>query len=333
MRHRPGGQRRIPCLEDSRDCGVTDALLYDPARNAFQRPRPRESDPTLRRSIPLSIVSALVAVVLSAPVPIAAAGGGSTIAAAGDIACPHPCSAQRSTTRLIQRLNPTAVLALGDNQYQHGALKSYRRSYRPTWGRFQSITNPVPGNHDYETRGARGYYRYFGAPAHRRTGGYYSYDMGAWHFVALNSEVRTRAETRWLRRDLHADGHECELAYWHEPRFSSGVEHGGTRAVAGWWRILYRAGVDVVLNGHEHNYERFARLSPGGRKRRRGIREFVVGTGGGYLYRLGRPVHGSERRLVTHGVLSMELGPTRYRWRFIKTGGGVGDRGRTSCHR
>jgi Calcineurin-like phosphoesterase len=255
-----------------------------------------------------------------------------TIAAAGDIGCPrHPCRAQRATARIIERLNPNAVLTLGDNQYEHGAFSSFRRSYRPTWGAFRSITAPVPGNHDYETPRARGYFRYFGGAAHR-PGGYYSFNVGDWHIIALNSEVRSGAEKRWLRNDLHRDGHTCELAYWHEPRWSSGYVHGGTRLVAGWWRILFRAGADVVLNGHEHNYERFAPLSPGGRKRASGIREFVVGTGGEGLYGFGHRHHGSQRRLVTHGVLSLGLGRSSYSWRFLKTRGGTGDRGRTSCH-
>jgi acid phosphatase type 7 len=256
-----------------------------------------------------------------------------TITAAGDIACSGgPCRTNRQTARLVLRLSPTAALTLGDNQYEQGSLSSFRRSYRRTWGRFRPTTYPVPGNHDYETPGASGYYRYFGSASHRRHGGYYSYDIGDWHLVALNSEVQSARETRWLRRDLRHDGHTCELAYWHEPRWSSGVVHGGTEAVAGWWRILFRAGVDVVLNGHEHNYERFAPLTPSGRKAHRGIREFVVGTGGESLYQLGRPVHGSQRRLVRYGVLSMTLKSSGYSWRFVKTGGGVGDRGGSACH-
>jgi acid phosphatase type 7 len=288
----------------------------------------------LPRSRPHLVASALLlGVSLALPLVPGVAAAAPTVAAAGDIACPRPCSSQRQTARILGRLNPDAVLPLGDNQYLHGSLSSYRRSYGRTWGRFRAITRPVPGNHDYETRHARGYYRYFHRRAHRRTGGYYSYDLGRWHLVALNSEVRPSRETKWLRRDLRRDHSACDLVYWHEPRWSSGVEHGGSAAVAGWWHVLYHAGVDVVLNGHEHNYERFARLTPSGRKRRNGIREFVVGTGGYYLYGLGRPAHGSERRLVTHGVLALELDASRYRWRFLKAGGGVGDRGRTGCHR
>jgi predicted phosphodiesterase len=287
---------------------------------------------TVRPSLALIVASAVGTSVYAFIAAAPTADAAPTIAAAGDIACPRPCAPQRETARLTRRLHPDAVLALGDNQYNHGSLRTYRRSYAPTWGAFRSITYPVPGNHDYETRRARGYFRYFGRRAHRGTGGHYSFDIGAWHLVALNSEVRSRGETRWLRRDLHRDHHRCELAYWHEPRWSSGIEHGGTTAVAPWWRILYRQGVDVVLNGHEHNYERFAPMSPAGRKTSRGIREFVVGTGGYYLYSLGRAVHGSQRRHVTHGVLQMELRSSSYSWRFVKTRGGTGDRGNTACH-
>jgi hypothetical protein len=263
-----------------------------------------------------------------------AASAATAITAAGDIACPAaPCQANRQTARLVRRVSPAAALTLGDNQYDVGALSSFMTSYRRTWGAFKPITRPVPGNHDYETPGAAGYYGYFGHQARPAHGGYYSYDVGDWHLVALNSEVRSPAQTRWLRRDLRRDHHRCELAYWHEPRWSSGVVHGGTTAVAGWWRILFRAGVDVVLNGHEHNYERFAPMSPGGRKSRRGIREFVVGTGGESLYGLGPAVHGSERRIVAYGILAMALRPASYGWRFLRTSGGVGDHGTARCHR
>lgn len=256
-----------------------------------------------------------------------------TVVAAGDIACPrHPCDPQRRTARIIRRMNPRAVLPLGDNQYSRGSLSSYRHSYGPTWGKFRNRTYPVPGNHEYDTRAARGYFRYFKRRAHG-PGGYYSYNLGDWHLIALNSERRTGHQKRWLRKDLRRDRHRCELAYWHQPRWSSGREHGGTTAVAGWWKVLYRRGADVVLNGHEHNYERFARLSSRGRSRPNGVRQFVVGTGGYYLYGMGRSVRGSQRRVVKHGVLALHLGSAAYRWRFLVTGGGEADDGATKCHR
>lgn len=261
-----------------------------------------------------------------------ALAAGVDIVAAGDIACPrHPCRAQRRTARLIRRVDPGAVLTLGDNQYERGGLRDFRNSYRPTWGRFKARTHPVPGNHDYFTHGARGYFRYFGPSAHRPRG-YYAFNVGPWHLLALNSPRRSPRQTRWLRRNLRKDDHRCELAYWHEPRWSSGSYHGGTRAVRGWWRVLFRAGVDVVLNGHEHNYERFAKLSPGGRRRHNGIREIVAGTGGNEVYSFGRSARGSERRLSAFGVLTMRLRASSYRWRFLKVGGGVGDSGTDRCH-
>jgi hypothetical protein len=271
--------------------------------------------------------------------PSAGAWGSSTsdlrrasLAAAGDIACPRrPCLSQRRTARLVRRLDPRAVLTLGDNQYDSGSLRDFRRSYRPTWGAFREKTHPAPGNHDYETTGARGYFRFFGAAAHGPRG-FYAFRVGRWRLFALNTENRGRHQTRWLRRVVRRDDHRCELAYWHEPRWSSGTNHGGSSAVAAWWRILYRRGVDVVLNGHEHNYERFAKLTPRGRRSQRGIRQFVVGTGGNGLYPFGPAQRGSERRLRSYGVLSMRLEARSYRWRFHTVGGRIADSGHDRCH-
>jgi calcineurin-like phosphoesterase family protein len=282
------------------------------------------------RVVPASAIAAALAASLcvATGAPPARAARPS-IAAAGDIACPrHPCPPQRKTARLVRRLDPRAVLTLGDNQYETGSLRDFRRSYRPTWGRFRGKTRPVPGNHDY----SQGYFRFFGRVA-RGPRGYYATRLGSWRLLAMNSENRGRHQTRWLRRVLRRDDHRCELAYWHEPRWSSGRYHGGSGAVAGWWRILYRRGVDVVLNGHEHNYERFAKLTPGGRRSRKGVRQFVVGTGGNGLYSFGRPRRGSERRLTSYGVLSMRLSPRGYQWRFHRVGGGVADSGTDRCHR
>jgi calcineurin-like phosphoesterase family protein len=254
--------------------------------------------------------------------------GPRTIVAAGDIACPgQPCPSQRKTARIVGRLDPMAVLTLGDNQYESGALRDFRRSYRPTWGAFRGTTHPVPGNHDY----SHGYFRFFGRSAHGPHG-YYTYRIGGWRLFALNSENRSRRQTRWLRDWLRRDTHRCELAYWHEPRWSSGAYHGGTSAVVGWWRILYRRGVDVVLNGHEHNYERFAKLTANGRRDARGVREFVVGTGGNRIYRFGPPERGSQRRVTSYGVLSMRLRAGGYRWQFQRIGGRIADSGSEQCH-
>jgi len=259
------------------------------------------------------------------------------IVAAGDIACPEaPCDSHRRTARLIGRIGPRAVLTLGDNQYDDGALADFRASYDPTWGRFKGRTHPTPGNHEYRTPGADGYFDYFGARAHRASGGMYSVNIGRWHLVSINSGRGTISDRQlqWVRRNLGSDRHRCELAYWHHPRWSSGTVHGSRQAMGPLWKVLYRHGVDVVLNGHEHNYERFSLMSPAGRwAPRAGIREFVVGTGGRGHYSLGRPSRGSQRRIDNRfGVLRMVLHPRSYEWRFVAGFGGVLDRGRRACH-
>jgi acid phosphatase type 7 len=259
------------------------------------------------------------------------------IVAAGDIACPGaPCTSHRQTARLIGLIGPAAVLTLGDNQYSDGSLRDFRASYHPTWGRFRGRTHPSPGNHDYHARGADGYFDYFGSRAHRATNGMYSINIGRWHLVSINSgrgRISAR-QLRWVRRNLGRDRHRCELAFWHHPRWSSGTVHGSSRAMGPLWRVLWRHGVDVVLNGHEHNYERFKLMNPAGMwAPRAGIREFVVGTGGRGLYALGRPIRGSQKRIDNRfGVLRMELHARSYQWRFVGVNRVVLDRGRHSCH-
>jgi hypothetical protein len=226
------------------------------------------------------------------------------------------------------------VLALGDLQYPSGALADFRSSYDPTWGRFKRITDPAPGNHEYESAGAGGYYAYFGDRAHPPLG-YYSFDLGAWHLIALNATcgpVDCLRERRWLTHDLSSDHHQCELAYWHQPRWSSGL-HGSDPLYSGFWQALYKAGADLVLNGHDHDYERFAKLDPAGRFSRLGVREIVAGTGGASHYPFGPPVHGSEVRIQdTFGILRLALGSDAYSWKFIDTTGATLDQGATACH-
>jgi len=260
-----------------------------------------------------------------------------TIVAAGDIACDGaPCDPQTRTAQLIDDLNPTAVLTLGDNQYSNGELSEYQASYDPTWGRFLAMTHPSPGNHDYHTADADGYFTYFGRRAHRKAGGYYSYNIGAWHLLALNSGPGSisDAELQWVSEDLAADDHLCELAYWHHPRWSSGTNHGSDEDMGALWDTLYKAGMDVVLNGHEHNYERFALLDPlGHRDPEGGIREFVAGTGGASHYPLGDPITGSQKQIdSSFGVLRMALHPKRYEWAFIAVNGSTLDSGSKPCH-
>lgn len=260
--------------------------------------------------------------------------------AAGDIAS-CTSSGDEATAALVDARPAAAVVTLGDNAYDRGTPREFAECYEPSWGRSRTRTRPSPGNHDYGTRGAAGYFGYFGAAAGDPATGYYSYDVGTWHVVSLNSNCTAvpcgpgSAQERWLRADLAASNTRCTLAYWHHPRFSSGRVHGSSSVVAPLWRALYDAGADVVLAGHEHHYERFAPLDPaGGPDEARGIRSFVVGTGGRSLYPFGPPVPGSEvRDRSTFGVLSLTLHAEGYDWAFLPVAGGwFTDQGSGRCH-
>ncbi len=272
-------------------------------------------------------------------------GSSPVIAAAGDIACPPGASPSETacqheaTSRLLARRDPWLVLTLGDNQYDDGALEDFRRSYSASWGRVKAITRPSVGNHDYHVADARDYFSYFGPPAGRRGRGYFSFDVGDWHVVALNSNCgevggceRGSRQEKWLRQDLAAHPSTCTLAYWHHPRFSSGL-HGNNATSAAFWRALYEAGADVVLNGHDHTYERFAPQDPRQRADGNGIREFVVGTGGRNLYTFGAPEPNSQvRNNDTFGVLELSLRADGYDWRFVPAAGGsFEDSGSDTC--
>ena len=247
---------------------------------------------------------------------------GATVLAAGDVA---DCAGQgdEQTAALLDRL-PGVVLVLGDAAYPDGTAEQFARCYGPGWGRHVDRTRPAPGNHEYESPGAQGYFRYFGPRAGEPGRGWYSFDLGGWHLVALNSNC-TRVggcdsgseQERWLRADLARHRRQCTLAYWHHPRFSSGSRHGNGPQVNGLWRTLHDAGADVVLSGHEHNYERFAPLDGDGRPVPSGMRQFVVGTGGKSRYPFGPPLPGSEARDDTSfGVLKLTLRSTDYEWTF-----------------
>jgi acid phosphatase type 7 len=283
---------------------------------------------------------------VTASPPVHTSRSDPVIAAAGDIACAPGMRVsagechQATTALLIARLRPAAVLAIGDDQYETGALGAFRTSYGPTWGRFDAIVRPVPGNHEYVNDDGTGYYAYFGARAGNPARGYYSYDLGAWHLVALNSNCSVvscsagSAQERWLRRDLATHRRRCTLAYWHHPRFSSGL-HGNDKRSAALWSALYAGGADLVLNGHDHDYERFGPQTPAAKAdARRGIREFVVGTGGRSQYPLFVPRANSERRnSSTFGVLALTLHRDGYTWRFVaEPGSRFTDRGTGRCH-
>jgi hypothetical protein len=254
---------------------------------------------------------------------------------AGDIAS---CSttADEATASLIDAINGT-VFTAGDNAYDNGSPSDYANCYGPSWGRFKSRTRPAIGNHDYNTPSAAGYFGYYGAAGASNGNAYYSYDAGAWHVVVLDSNIGMTAgstQETWLRADLAAHPARCTLAIWHHPRFSSG-HHGSSTAVQPLWQALYDAGADLIVSGHDHIYERFAPQTPAGQvDNTRGIREFVVGTGGAGLYQFEHPAPNSEvKNNTTHGVLKLTLTATGYSWQFIPVAGSTfTDSGSASCH-
>ncbi|PTL77097.1 metallophosphoesterase [Vitiosangium sp. GDMCC 1.1324] len=253
---------------------------------------------------------------------------------AGDIAS---CESDRdeATAAMLDGIDGT-VFTLGDNAYPDGSAEDFERCYAPSWGRHKQRTHPTPGNHEYHSARARPYFEYFGAAAGEPGKGYYSYDLGGWHVVALNSELSKRGlaeQERWLREDLKAHPARCTLAYMHRPLFSSGLGRDNA-VVKGIWEALYEAGADVVLAGHDHFYERFAPQTPEGvADAERGLREFVVGTGGKELYVFGPTLANSEVRLAgTFGLMKLTLEDGAYSWEFIQVGGDVRDQGRGACH-
>jgi hypothetical protein len=274
------------------------------------------------------------------------------VAAVGDIACAPTdpdfnrgrgtatrCR-QRAVSDLVVSRTPDALFVLGDLQYQYGTKAAFSASYRPSFGRLLSITRPVVGNHEYGTPGAAAYWDYFGSRAGPRGKGWYSLDLGGWHVVALNSNcdkvscAPASEQLRWLRADLAAHPARCTLAMWHHPRWSSGSEHGDDPAVAPFMAALHAAGADVVLTGHDHDYERFAPRAPSGAvDHAGGVREFVVGTGGRNLRSVGRAPQTEAVSASSFGALFLTLRPTGYSWRFVPAAGGsFTDTGTTACH-
>ena len=253
---------------------------------------------------------------------------------AGDIA---DCTTGEPTAKLLDNIAGT-VFTAGDNAYTNGTDAEFATCYDPSWGRHKARTRPAPGNHDYGTSGATGYYNYFGALAGPAGLGYYSYDLGAWHVISLNSNVSMSAGSSqevWLRADLAASTKTCTIAYWHHPRFSSGASHGSSTMSAGAFQALYDAGADIVIVGHDHEYERFAPQTPSAAPDPvRGIREFVVGTGGAGLYSFATPLPNSEvRDNTSHGVLKLTLSDGSYMWQFIPVAGNsFTDSGSGTCH-
>ena len=267
--------------------------------------------------------------------PITEPGEAEILVGAGDIAtCERESDA--ATADLLDGI-PGTVFTAGDNVYEDGTAVEFADCYEPTWGRHKARTRPSAGNHDYNTPDAAGYYAYFGASAGDPAEGYYSYDLGTWHVVVLNSNIPRDVgspQIDWLTADLDNSAAECTVAYWHHPRFSSGY-HGNHDSMEPIWDVLYAAGVEIVVNGHDHHYERFAPQTPdGGLDATGGIREFVVGTGGTGLYPAVFPKPNSEvRNSSTHGVLRLKLMPGAYEWEFIPVAGQTfTDEGTGVCH-
>jgi hypothetical protein len=276
------------------------------------------------------------------------------LAAAGDIAC-NPSDgnfnggagtaancAQARTSDLILARAPAAVITLGDNQYEEGSLSQFQGSYAPSWGRLKSITRPAVGNHEYLTSGASGYFGYFGAQAGDPAKGYYAYDVGTWRLYAVNSNCSQAGgcgsgspQEQWLRNDMAANPRACVLAYWHHPRWSSG-EHGSNPSMATIFQDLYNGGAELVLSGHDHDYERFAPQNPSGAMdNARGVRQIVVGTGGKNHYAFpGAPIANSEvRNSDTYGALLVTMHANSYDWEFAPEAGRTfTDRGSATCH-
>jgi Calcineurin-like phosphoesterase len=307
------------------------------------------------RVVRVGAAIAMVAAALSLSSHRASASGDPVIAAAGDIAC-DPTDAgfnlgygtakrchERHTANQLTAGSFSAVLALGDTQYECGGAAAFDRSYDSTWGAVKSITRPVVGNHEYNTSGgtdcgsgASGYFDYFGSAAGPAGKGYYSFDIGAWHLIALNSNCSHvackagSAQEQWLKNDLATHSNRCTLAFFHHPRFSAGPTRKAN--VLPFWNDLYAAHADVVLNGHKHNYQRLTKLDPSGNPDANGIREFVVGTGGVNYALSGSPYPGTQAKDGVHfGIIQLTLHATGYDWVFVSDDRKTLDSGADTC--
>lgn len=354
--------RSVSCTLDADGDGVLDYTTSDCLETGRYTHTYRVAgryQATLSATEQNTETTATTEVVLSTPQSV-------TVAAAGDIAC-DPASEffnggagtadkchMKATSDILLELAPDAVLTLGDNQYSSATLENFMRSYHPTWGRLRAITHPAAGTHEYTAEddeddesemggggNGAGYFAYFGAAAGRPSEGFYSFDLGTWHLVVLNTSCsrvggceQGSPQERWLRADLAANPKLCTLAVMHYPRFSSG-KHGDTVRNTDIWTTLADAGVELVLSGNDHDYERFAPQTPSGeRDLDKGIRQFVVGTGGKELYSFGVVRPYSEARIGgVYGVLKLGLHPESYDWEFVSEDGQrARDEGTTMCH-
>jgi acid phosphatase type 7 len=269
-----------------------------------------------------------------------------TLLIAGDIAdCRNKTPAQSNAAKtaaqleILLRDTPNAsIITLGDHVYENGTALEYSDCYTPTWGRFKEKTFPAPGNHDYHTPLAEGYYDYFGARAGPARRGYYSFDVAGWHVISLNSNIADdngAEQIKWLREDLAANKANCTIAYWHHPLFTSSLR-GNNSMMKTAWKILHEADADIVLSAHDHHYERFVpQDAEGNANVTRGVREFLVGTGGANLSPVTDPPRQNSEVQITRtfGVMRLDLQEGQYTWEFApSTASDASDSGTGVCH-
>ncbi|MDQ3927777.1 MAG: metallophosphoesterase [Chloroflexota bacterium] len=320
--------------------------LATPVRGSINEPSPGAASPTAALEVPSETPERQATRPVPTntpqlpPTPEESAGEAEAVlVGAGDIGDCDGNGDER-TAELLDDIEGT-VFTLGDNVYERGTAKEFRECYDDSWGRHKGRTRPAAGNHDYRTEDAKPYYDYFGEAAGEEGKGYYSYDLGSWHIVVLNSNCKYvggceegSEQVRWLVDDLQEHPAQCTLAYWHHPLFNVG-EHGNDEAVRRFWDALYGAGADVVLTGHDHNYQRYAPQDPSGdNDPEQGIRQFVVGTGGKSHYKIEKDLPNLEvSNDDTDGVLKLTLKPDGYDWEFIPVEGqDFRDAGTGTCH-
>lgn len=316
-----------------------------------------------------SLATAVVAVVLTlsckipvqiTPAPASATAaevaltGASVFMGVGDIAVCGTDGDEKTAVLMDSLLKTDSVakvndevFTLGDNAYPDGSASNFTLCWTQSWGdstkRIMKKIHPTPGNHEHQSVGAAPYYQYFGNKAGSSKKGYYSYDVGEWHAIALNAEIMVnnsftdaerKAQEDWLRNDIKSTTKACTLAYWHDPRFSTGW-HGGNPAVQPVWQILYDGGADLVLTGHDHDYERFLPLDAFGvLDSAKGIPSYVVGTGGGDLrgFRTNPSPYSASRVQGYFGILKLTLGKGEFRAAFLDVNGRIWDPSSGKCH-
>ena len=319
-----------------------------PVPTGTPTPVPTDTPTPVRTGTPTPVrIATPTAVPMDAPTPVAEV---SVLVAAGDIAL---CGDEGSgETALVVAGIAGTVAALGDTAYEDGTSREFAACYEPTWGRHKDRTRPAPGNHEYHTEGAAGYYAYFGDAAGTAGEGFYSYDLGAWHIVVLNSECPTRdcvaAQEAWLRADLDEHAAACTLAYWHRPVITAGPHDDDEGEMLDQWRILYDHDVDLVLTAHDHNYQRYGLLNrDADGTDPAGIRQIIIGTGGRSLTDIDPARAAGTVGLEVwadddddgdghdgaNGVVKFTLRPGGYEWRFVPVSrGSFQDSGSDVCH-